>query len=601
MIDEEVDTRAPIDASMARRAWPLLRPDLAFYVIAGVCAPISAALSIAQPWLLKRAIDDHLVPGDIDGLAAAAWAYLALVVASFVAESAYTLAIATASLRTITRTRGALYAHTLRLAPSYWDQRPTGRVLTRVTSDVEALGEVLTAGAVTIVLDALLVVAILGAMAWLDATLTVVTLVLAPPIAWIVNRIRSVLKGLFDASRASVSVLNAFTAERLAGVEIVQLYADEARAMRRHDVLLDDYRVANVRINFWDALLFAIMDGLASIAIAMALMWATGGFGGAVTAGVLAAFIDYIGRLFRPIQEFSAKLAVLQRAATSLEKIFGLLAHDERVRSGAVRLGEARGHLRFAGVHFAYGTGPDVLRGVDFEVLPGQVVALVGRTGSGKSSIARLLTRSYDGYRGEITLDGHPIDALDLDDVRRSIGTVRQDVHLLPGTVRFNLTLGIERSDEQLHEAIRVAQADDLVARLGGLDGVLHHRGGNLSVGEAQLLAFARVLVHDPPVVVLDEATASIDTLTEARIDRATTAILARKTVLLIAHRLSTAMNADHIVVLEAGQVVESGPHDDLMAREGRWAAMVRSHFAGEPSHDRAPVVPSRTVPPEVT
>lgn len=590
---EDDELRVAADLGLLKRAWPLVRPDLGLYLVALAAAPITAGLSILQPWLVSRLIDQHLVPGHPEGVNAIVWAYFATVVLAFVAESTYTLAIATGSLKTITRLRRVMYAHTLRLSQSFYDVRPTGRILTRITSDVEALGEVLSAGAITIVLDALLVVGILCAMAWLEWRLTLVSLVLGPPIAFIVDRIRRVLRGLFIESRATVSALNAFTAERLAGAEIVQLYSDEQRSVAKHDALLERYRVSNVRTNLWDALLYAIMDGMTSIAVAL-MLWYGAGLGDLVSAGVLAAFIDYIARLFRPIQEFSAKIAVLQRAGTSLEKIFGLLEHPEVITTGDVTPTDVKGHFVLSGVSFGYAPGSDVLSDVSFEVRPGEVVALVGRTGSGKSTIARLLTRTYDGYRGSLTLDGIELSRLVASDLRRNIGTVRQDVQLFPGTVRFNLAFGRAIRDEELTAAIVGAQAEEVVARLGGLDGAIDHRGGNLSVGEAQLLAFARVLAHDPPVVVLDEATASVDTLTEARIEKATRAVLERKTVIVIAHRLSTVIGADRIVVLDHGRVVEQGSHAELLSHDGAWAALYRAHFA----HDATPaVVPPNPAP----
>ncbi len=585
---EDEDLRVQADLGIVKRLWPLVRPDVGMYLVALAAAPITAALSIVQPWLVSRLIDQHLVPGRADGVNVIVWGYLATVVLAFVAESTYTLAIATGSLRTITRIRRVMYAHTLRLSQSFFDVRPTGRILTRITSDVEALGEVLSAGAITIVLDALLVVGILCAMAWLEWRLTLVSLVLGPPIAFIVDRIRRVLRGLFIESRATVSALNAFTAERLAGAEIVQLYSDEQRSVQKHDELLERYRVSNVRTNLWDALLYAIMDGMTSIAVALVL-WYGAGLGDLVSAGVLAAFIDYIARLFRPIQEFSAKIAVLQRAGTSLEKIFGLLEHPEMITPGDVTPKDVKGHFVLSGVSFGYAPGTDVLSDVSFQVQPGEVVALVGRTGSGKSTIARLLTRTYDGYRGSLTLDGVELSRLVPTDLRRQIGTVRQDVQLFPGTVRFNLAFGRPIPDEELRAAIVGAQAEEVVARLGGLDGAIDHRGTNLSVGEAQLLAFARVLAHDPPVVVLDEATASVDTLTEARIEKATRVILDRKTVIVIAHRLSTVIGADRIVVLDHGRVLEQGSHLELLVRGGAWAALYHAHFANESASSDVP------------
>jgi ABC-type multidrug transport system fused ATPase/permease subunit len=304
-----------------------------------------------------------------------------------------------------------------------------------------------------------------------------------------------------------------------------------------------------------------------------------------LSPGLLVAFVDYVNKLFQPIQEFSGKLSILQRAASSLEKIFGLLDEDAAIGSGPVALDAPVGHLVLRDLRFAYRDGPAVLDGVDLELRPGEVVALVGRTGSGKSTIGRLLTRAYDGYEGSITLDGVELRELDLAAVRRAIGMVRQDVELFPGDVRFNLALGRDLPDQALRDAIAAAHADVAVDKLGGLEGRVAHHGANLSVGEAQLLSFARTLAHDPPLVILDEATASVDTLTEARIQAATELILARKTVLVIAHRLSTVVGADRIVVLDGGRVLETGSHAELLARGGAYAELFAQQFA---PHDEA-------------
>ncbi len=574
------DPKAPTDWTLLKKAWPFLRPEALMYGIAFLCAPASALLTITQPWLLKVAIDDYITPADLDGIHRIALYFLGAVLLAFVLEAIYTVAISYAALDSITRLRGAVYAHTMAQSQAFFDVRPTGRLMTRVTSDIEALGETLTAGAMTIVLDALLVIGILVAMFWLDPKLTGVLLLAAPIVALVLDRIRRVLRRLYAEVRDSLAELNAFTSERLTGVQVVQLYSDEARANRQFAERVSRYRDATVRTNVWDAAMYAVVDGIGSITVAFMLWYGSGGLlDGALSAGLLVAFIDYTNKLFRPIQEFSAKVAILQRAGASLEKLFGLLDHHEEITPGTAQLAEARGHLVLSNVSFAYQDGADVLVDVSLEMRPREVVAVVGRTGSGKSTIARLLTRGYDGYRGSIQLDGVELRDLDPAEVRRAIGMVRQDVQLFPGEVRFNLALGAEISDEALMEAVRLCRAEPAVEKLGGLAGRVGHAGSNLSVGEAQLLSFARTMAHDPPIVILDEATASVDTLTEARIQAATDAVLERKTVLVIAHRLSTIMHADRIVLLGGGRVLEVGSHTELLAQNGRYAELFRQQF----------------------
>jgi ATP-binding cassette subfamily B protein len=558
-----------------------LRPETPLYAVALLCAPASAVLVIVQPYLLGVAIDDYIIPGDLAGIHRLALLFLGAVVASFVLEAIYTLSISYGALTSIARMRQGVYRHTLSQSQAFFDVRPTGRLLTRATSDVEALGETLTAGAMTIVLDLLLVVGILVAMFSLEPRLTLIMLLAAPPVALLLDRIRRVLRRLYLEVRESLSELNAYTAERLTGLRVVQLYSDEERALAAYGQRVLRYRNATVRTNVWDALLYAIVDGLGSITVALLLWYGSGGLlEGVLSAGLLVAFIDYTTKLFRPIREFSSKVAIIQRATAALEKIFGLLDHDEAIAIGERRLDKPVGDVHIRDLWFAYGEGPDVLRGVDLDLRPGEVVALVGRTGAGKSTIAKLLTRTYDGHRGSVTLDGVEITDLHPNQVREVIGMVRQDVQIFPGDVRFNLTLGRDIPDSTVEEAIRVCHAESAVEKLGGLDGRVAHAGANLSVGEAQLLSFARTMAHDPPVVILDEATASVDTLTEAKIQAATNAVLERKTVLVIAHRLSTIMHSDRIVVLEGGGVVEVGTHAELLEQNGRYAVLFRQQFA---------------------
>ena len=580
-VEPSKEPRARTDLSLLRKVMPYLKPEWRWYLLALVCASGSAALTIVQPWLLKKAIDDYIVPQDLAGIHHIALWFLAAVVTSFVLESVYTMAISYGALTSITRLRHAVYEHTMDQAQAFFDVRPTGRLLTRATSDVEALGETLTAGAMTIVLDVLLVIGILVAMFSMEPKLTGIMLLASPLVAFALDRIRRALRRLYAEVRESLAELNAFTSERLTGVQVVQLYSDEERAAKQFEERVTRYRDASIRTNIWDASMYAVVDGLSSITVAFMLWYGSGGIlEGTLTAGLLVAFIDYTNKLFRPIQEFSSKVAILQRAGAALEKIFGLLDHHEQITPGTAPLpAPARGHLRLDHVSFAYNDGPDVLHDVSIEVCPGEVVAVVGRTGSGKSTIARLLTRAYDGYHGSITLDGAELSHLDPTAVRRRIGMVRQDVQIFPGDVRFNVALGADLPDETLLEAIRVCHADAAVEKLGGLQGRIGHAGSNLSVGEAQLLSFARTMAHDPPVVILDEATASVDTLTEARIQAATEAVLERKTVLVVAHRLSTVMHADRIVVLGDGRVLEVGSHAELMQRNGRYAELFRQQF----------------------
>jgi ATP-binding cassette, subfamily B, multidrug efflux pump len=570
------------DMSLLWTLWDFARAHLRYFVLALVAAPVSTVLVVAQPMILQRAIDEYIIVGDQEGIVQMAAIYLVIVLGAFVSEAAYTLFISFGAMRTIADVRLRIYRHTLSLSQSYFDKQPTGKLLTRATSDVEALGETLTAGAVTIVLDVLVVCGVVVGMFLMDAELSLVLLLVVPPLALAVNLLRKILRRLYLQVRTSLATLNAYTAERLTGVEVVQLYGDETRTLTAFNKHLFDYRDTTIRTNVWDALLFAVVDGLSSVTMAMMLWYgAQGIFEEALTAGVLAAFIDYVAKLFRPIQQFSQKVAVIQRAMSALEKITDLLdvAPPKRERDLPLSL-EQPSELVLDKVSFAYGPdAPRVLDEVSLQLRPGQVVALVGRTGSGKSTVGKIISSAYEGYEGSIRLAGIELKEVALPDARRFVGTVRQDVHLFPGTVRFNLCLGREVDDATLEQALATASAVDVVERLGGLDGELRAGGDNISQGEAQLLAFARLLVDDAPLVVLDEATASVDSLTEAAIQLATEKILKQKTVLVIAHRLSTISQADLIVVLDKGRVVEQGTHEELLRLDQHYAGLCRQQF----------------------
>jgi len=574
------------DGAMAR-LWPFMRPDLWAFATALALTPLAAAVSLSQPYLLKRAIDDHVVPGVVAGLWAVALLYLAAVVAGYVLEGAYVLALAWGGQRTILRLRSGVYRHLLSLRQSYLDRQPAGRLMTRATSDVDALGEALSSGLIAIVLDLLMIVGTLAAMLWLDAGLTVVLLLLAPPLLWLLNVVRKRLRVLFLEVREALAAVNSFLAERVDGVEVVQLYSHEEEAERRFDGLNDRFRQATTRSNYYDAFIYALVDGFASIGVAVMLWYGSGiasrwglrlPFGSAVSAGLLVAFLEYLDRLFRPLRELSGKIALLQRGGAALEKILDLLAVDEVVDEAGEPPGEIRGHIVFDDVWFRYRPDAnDVLCGIDLEVKPGEVVAVVGATGSGKTTLTRLLDTSYAGYRGSITVDGYELGDIRARDVRRRMASVRQDPQLFSESLQFNVDL--DNLDIDAHRRQRAAEmvhADRVVERVGW-GHVLRERGTDLSVGEGQLLTFARAMAHNTEVVILDEATASIDTLTERLVQDALARIFEQRTVIVVAHRLSTVERADRIVVMDRGRIVEQGSHAQLMEIEGLYARLVRA------------------------
>lgn len=574
-----------------RTAWPWLKPDRWRFAAALALAPAIAGAGLLQPLVLKDALDGHVVAGLHDGLALTALQYLGCVVAGFVLEGAYTMLLATGAENSIARLRRGLIAHVLSRSQRFFERQPTGQVLTRVTSDVDALNEALTAGSISMVLDVLVMGGTLVAMAMLDVRLAGVLMLLGLPLAVTIDVFRRRMRVLFAEVRDALAALNTYLAERLAGVEMLQLHGQEERAAARFAELDARHRDANVVNNVYDASLYALIDGVASLCIAAMLgygAWRMGVLGTAahgpdgVTVGLVVAFVDYVDRLFRPLREFSGKVTFLQRAGTALEKIGALLAVTDRITPGDVEPAQVRGALRVRGLSFRYAPeAPDVLRDVSFDAAPGEVVAVVGRTGSGKSTLVRLLGRVHDGYRGSIELDGVELARISPRAVRRAMATVRQEVQLFRDTLRFNVTLGDPSLEPaRVDAAIEASSLGALAARWpDGLEHVVRERGGNLSAGEAQLVALARALAREPGILVLDEATASVDPVTEQLLQQAVAGLRGTRTCVVIAHRLSTIVGADRIVVLDAGRIVEAGRHAELLAAGGPYARLHAEGF----------------------
>ena len=534
--------------------------------------PFVAALGVVQPWLLKKAIDDYVLPGDTGGLFFISMVLLGAIVLEYGVQAVQTYLMQVVSVRAIGELRRRTFRHVLSQAQPFFDKRPVGSLLTRTTNDIEALTETLRSGLVTIFADVLTIIGIVGIMLALDWWLTLVSF-LALPVVFIIIRFFSArLRDAFLGLRRSLARYNGYLQERLAGVAIVQLFRRQQRDVATGRGLARTFLRSAQNVIVYDSLLFSLMDAVSFITIALLLWYGAGRHaGGYITLGLLVAFVGYIQKLFIPIKQFSGKVATVQRAAAALDRIYGLLDTHEEIPAGSAKLTAPRGHISLDDVSFSYTGNDDVLRHVDLEVKPGEVVALVGATGSGKTTIGRLVSRTYAGYRGEIRIDGNELKALDPDSVAEHVGVVTQDPTLFRGTVAFNVGLGspdVTRTD--LERACQAAHVNDLVAALPGeYDFQLSDRGANLSAGERQLLTLARCFAYDPTIVLLDEATASVDPLTEERIQQAIAELFARKTVLVIAHRLSTVRSADRIAVVQRGEIVEIGSHDALLAEGG--------------------------------
>jgi ATP-binding cassette subfamily B protein len=571
------------DTRLMRRLWGYVRPYRTWFAGAVACMPLLLAFALVQPYLLKVAIDRYVARGEAAGLALMAGLYLAALAGEFLAYFCQYYCTMLVAQRSLADLRVALFRHVQRLPLRYFDRNPVGRLVTRMTSDVDVLNEMFAAGGMTIFMDVLTVVGIIAIMLAIDARLTALALVLLPALGVAVNFFRVAARRTYRRIRERVARINAYLQEAISGMGIIQLFAREERAFAEFAARNAAHRDANQEANRYEAALFSLVEAFETASKALILWYAAGAE--MVSIGTILAFSEYVQRLFVPLRDFSAKYAVMQSAMAAAERVFELL--DTPVAAGyAAGPGRRReavhGAIEFDRVWFAYDGGDPVLRDVSFRLAPGEKVALVGATGSGKTTIARLLCRFYEIGRGSIRVDGIDVREWDLDTLRRHIGIVLQDVFLFSGTVAENLAFGRpELSLAAIEDAARRVHVDRIVCRLPrGWQAQLRERGNNLSAGERQLLSLGRALAYDPAILVLDEATSSVDPETEALIQEGLGTLLRGRTALLIAHRLSTIESADRILVVHKGELREEGTHAELLARGGIYARLWRLQYA---------------------
>ena len=591
MHDDEILGKA-YDATLMRRLIGYLRPYAASVSVAFVAITLGAAMALAQPYLMKLAIDQHITTGDSEGLTELAGLYVVVLVLAFVAEYTQTWTMQLTGQRIMFDLRMEIYGHLQRLDVRYYDRNPVGRLMTRVTSDVDVLNDLFTSGVVTIFGDIFTLLGIMGVMLWMNWRLALVAFAVLPLIALVTQWFRRNVRESYRVVRGWIARINAFLQENITGMSTVQLFRREALNFAKFDEIDRRHRDANIESIFYYAVFYPAIEAISSLASAL-IIWYGGAnvLGGTLTLGALAAFLQYSQRFFRPISDMSEKFNILQSAMASSERIFKLLDEPVVIESPEKPIAPAAftGHIVFDQVWFAYNTPehaePEwVLRDLSFEVRPGERVGIVGATGSGKTTIINLLLRFYDVQRGRITIDGVDIRKLDLEKARALFSLVLQDVHLFSGTIADNIRLGQAAiSDAAVRAAARAVHADRFIDQLPlKYEALVAERGATLSVGQKQLLSFARALAFNPRVLILDEATSSVDTDTEILIRDALATLMAGRTTIAIAHRLSTIQDMDKILVLHKGVLRESGTHQELLAQRGIYFKLFELQYKTE-------------------
>jgi ATP-binding cassette subfamily B protein len=571
------------DLELLRALARELLPERGLFAFAVFLFAPLTLLSVVQPIVIGRAIDDGFRAANLGAVMQWAGVFVGVVAGRAAVEAVQGLVMQQLGQTAVTRMRVRLFAKLQRLPLAWFDRSPLGRVMTRVTNDTESVAELFSSGAVSLVGDLLFLLGTIVMLFVVDVKLSFAALVTIPPLVVGVQWFRQRARVVFGKVRAAQSQMNGTLQELLSGMSIVQLFARVDVVGERLDRESVSYTNANKEAIFLDAGVYSFVDAVSVIAVAITLA-AAGQLGvagvavdGTLSVGVLVTFIDALGRFFLPVRELSNKTTIIQSALVAADRIAELEQEPETIAAPSSPVpARFERELRLRDVEFAYGDGPPVLRGLSFVAKKGERLGIVGHTGAGKSTLVKLVPRLYDVTGGAILVDDVDVRAFDPRALRRLTTAVPQETFLFKGTIAENLRFGApDATDERLLEAAKACCADDVIARHGGLAGAVAERGQNLSLGERQLLALTRALVSDPPIVILDEATASVDRETERRLQQAQERLIAGRTALIVAHRLTTIEKCDRILVVHDGRVVEEGSHAELLSHGGRYAALV--------------------------
>lgn len=582
-----------LDARLIGRIWAYLFPHRKAVFVCLAVSLAATGMRILQPIIIHRVLDKDVAAGDVAGIARMSLLFFGVVVLIFILDVVFNYLTGIIGQKSMHDLRMALFRHVLGLDVAFFDRMPVGRLLTRMTSDISSLSDLFTEGVVSIFAEMAMIAGVLGLMFFYSPRLTLVVLCATPFMALTMTLFRRHSQRWYLEVRARLAQMNAYLQENVAGMRTVQSFNREARNYAAFYGFNDEYRLSQVQTILGFALFFPAINVISNLTLA-AVIWVGGRriieqgilSGASLSFATLFLFVQSVNMLFTPLRNLSEKYNLLQSAMASSARIFRLLDTKAKIVKPADEIipGPLRDRVAFENVGFEYVPGEAVLREVSFEIKRGQTVAIVGATGSGKTTLINLLTRFYDATEGRITLDGVDLRRFDPAKLRRLFAVVLQEVFLFSGTIAENIRLtNPDLTDEQIWDLLAQVRADDFVRALpGGVNAPVHERGGTFSTGQKQLLAFARALAADPQILVLDEATANVDTETEQRIQEAIARLLEGRTALVIAHRLSTIQKADLIVVMHKGRIRESGTHDQLIAQDGLYRRLYELQYRSE-------------------
>lgn len=572
------------DSLLIKRLWRYVIMQKLLLVLSLMLLPVVAFLELSQPYLIKIAIDGYILKGEYDGLKFISLIYFLVMMGEFAARYCQTIITQLIGQRVTRHMRDELFSHLTHLSLAFFNKNPVGRLVTRLTNDIEVINEMFSSGVIAIFGDLFTLVGIIAAMLYIDSKLALYTFSTTPLIIAGVLFYRKRGREAFRQVRMLIARINAYLQENVSGIREVQIFRREKRNLAEFAQINLRHQKAEMKAVGFDAFLYSWVEMVGSLAIAI-IIWFGGGevIKGWLTFGVLVAFIEYIRKFFIPIRDLSAKYTVMQSAMASLERIFTLLDNQDKISDPVISrpIEQLKGEIEFRDVWFAYETNQSTLKGVSFRVPAGNKIAIVGATGAGKTTIIKLLGRYYEPQRGEILLDGINIRDIPKKELRSAIGTVWQDEFLFSGDILKNIILS--RQDISLDEIKKLAKvlgADGFIERLPGhYEEAVRERGSNFSSGERQLISFLRVMAFNPKILVLDEATSQMDSATEQLLQQAINILLQARTAIIIAHRLSTIRMVDQILVVHQGEIAERGTHEELLAKEGLYYNLYQMQY----------------------